>query len=67
VKRPAFSGLAGLNPNLGISEDISPEDFFVCFLTTEFLLALRNRLVDVQNSNSNASAKVSLGSSGFEH
>jgi hypothetical protein len=67
MKRPVFSGLAGLNPNLGISEDISLEDFFVCFLTTEFFHIFKNRQADVQNNNSKASVKVSLGSSGVEH
>jgi hypothetical protein len=66
VKRPAFSGLAGLNPSLGISKDISPEYFFVCFLATEFVPIFKNRQADVQNNNK-PSVEVSLGSSGFEH
>jgi hypothetical protein len=35
--RRAFSGLAALNPSLGISEDSSPEDFSVCFFGNRIL------------------------------
>jgi hypothetical protein len=41
VNRPAFSGLPGLNPNIDISEDSSPLDFFRCFFDNEILTVIQ--------------------------
>jgi hypothetical protein len=44
VNRPAFCGLPELNPNLDISEDSSPLDFFRLFFDNEILAVIQKEI-----------------------